>query len=253
MKFTALKKVTFKEIPETVEAVLRRVINLDDYRGRRGRRGARGTDGADGADGKDGSRGVDGADGLPGQDGADGLPGKRGGRGPMGAVGRQGQVGPTGPQGEKGDTGPMPAHQWKGGKIRFQMPNGQWGRYVSLKGDTGGRGAMGRAVKESFGSITLNGTDLEFKKLGALGPDISVDLSALAGGAVDVNNAQRVDDTVNGTVLYVGDAVPGTLDAAASWRIKRITFTGQDSVTEWAGGVETRDKVWNNRLSETYS
>lgn len=257
--FKELDKVTFREVPEALVALTRRVVgevlNMDDYRGRRGRKGNVGRQGPTGG------RGPEGPPGRPGLDPIDGAQGPAGPIGPEGPPGesiegRAGDVGPKGPKGpkgDKGDVGPIPAHKWDGTRLAFEKPNGKFGRAIELRGPGGGRGGAG--VKDTYGSIALNGTNLEFKKLGAMGPDTIVDLSSLAGGGGDVNNAQRVDEV--GSIIYIGDAVPGTSDGDALWRIKRVTFikTGPDTdaVTEWANGSETRDRVWNNHLSESYS
>lgn len=257
--FKAVKKVTFREVPEALRALTRQVvadvINLGDYRGRRGRKGNVGTVGPPG---ERGAEGLEGRPGLDGDDGAIGEQGPSGGPpGPPGpeGKGRQGELGPSGPPGPKGDPGPVPRHKWEGTRLAFEKPNGKFGRSVELRGPGGGRGARGVGQAEQYGSIILNGTNLEFNKLGKMGPDTVVDLSSLAGGAVDVNNAARVDEV--GSVMYIGDAIPGTLDAAALWRIKRLTFvtTGPDTdiTTEWANGSESRDRVWDDRLTESYS
>lgn len=258
--FKPVKKLTFKEVPEALYAITRKVVadvlNLDDYRGRRGRKGnvgSIGEQGPEGPPGRPGLDGIDGAIGSTGDVGRTGNDGPRGKVGPVGDQGRAGEVGPAGPPGAKGDPGPIPRHKWNGSKLSFEDPDGKFSRAVDLKGPGGGRGA---SAKTQYGSISLNGTDLEFKKLGAMGPDTIVDLSSLAGGGSgEVNNAQRVDEV--GDTIYIGDAVPGTLDANALWRIKRVVFTktgsDTDSVTTWANGSETRDRVWTNRLAETYS
>jgi len=77
-------------------------------------------------------------------------------------------------------------------------------------------------------------------------------------GIEKMSKAQRVDEENGGDVLYVGDALPGTITSSATWRIKRITFTvdgsgNTDSVTEWADGNSNRDNVWDNRASLSYS
>ncbi len=110
----------------------------------KGRPGKDGKDGLDGKDGKDGigrkgqdglsitgpkgEKGVPGV-GLPGKDGTDGLPG----------------LDATGKQGDKGDT---PDHQWRGTKLRFEEPEGEWGKFVDLQGQPGqsGGGAGGGAI-----------------------------------------------------------------------------------------------------------
>lgn len=212
-----------------------------------GRRGRRGTKGNIGETGRRGRRGLQGEIGLHGEAGPQGDVGKAGAKGLQGRVGKAGAKGLVGP---KGDTGPAPRHKWKGSKLSFENPDGSFGPAVNLKGDTGGRG-MSRGVNQSFETIELVGTMLEFKKAGALGADVSVDLASISTG--DEVLAQRVDDESGGTVLYIGEAAPGSIDSATVWRIKRITFTGQDSVTEWAGGTAAFDKIWDDHLTETYS
>ena len=66
--------------------------------------------------------------------------------------------------------------------------------------------------------------------------------------------AQRIDEV--GTLFYIGTADAGTLDAASTWRIKRVTFTtpGQDdSDTEWADGNTNFDNIWDNRAALSYT
>ena len=68
----------------------------------------------------------------------------------------------------------------------------------------------------------------------------------------------EVDPTPSGysAVTYIGEAVPGTATSASTWRIKRIgeyTVAGQDAEIEWADGVATFTKVWDDRASYSYS
>lgn len=75
--------------------------------------------------------------------------------GPAGPQGPRGQDGPPGPRGEQGPPGPtgpmspMPDHQWDGTRIRFEEPDGTWGKYVDLQGRpgqsfSGGGGGMSK-------------------------------------------------------------------------------------------------------------
>lgn len=86
-----------------------------------------------GPPGKDGVsvRGEDGKPGTPGKDGKDGVS-IRGEEGKRGAPGKDGAPGPI---------GPMPAHEWSGTALRFQKPDGTWGKTVDLKGQPGKDGA----------------------------------------------------------------------------------------------------------------
>lgn len=38
----------------------------------------------------------------------------------------------------KGEQGEIPKHQWSGTKLRFENPDGTWGKWVDLKGPRGG-------------------------------------------------------------------------------------------------------------------
>lgn len=87
-----------------------------------GPKGEKGDPGQDGADGRDGADGKDGARGPQGESGNDGEPGVDGARGPV---------------------GPIPDHQWSGTKLRFEEPDGDWGKYVDLKGEKGDQGPSG--------------------------------------------------------------------------------------------------------------
>jgi hypothetical protein len=120
-----------------------------------GRAGARGTAGPAGPAGADGERGPIGPIGIIGPSGPAGEPGPQGFPGPQGdpgPTGPRGPVGPEGPRGEEGppgpqgDAGPPPEHQWDGTKLRFRHPDGQWGRWVDLRGLVGETGAGGGPI-----------------------------------------------------------------------------------------------------------
>lgn len=59
-------------------------------------------------------------------------------------------------------------------------------------------------------------------------------------------------DFVGTDVIYKGDAVPGSSHSAAVWRIKKLTFVGEDFSERYANGTSLYDKVWSNRASYTY-
>lgn len=66
------------------------------------------------------------------------------------------------------------------------------------------------------------------------------------GGTTSTTYQLLMDDT--GTVLYVGESLPGTATNAASWRIKRVT----DTSVKYADGITSFTKVWDNRTSYGY-
>lgn len=72
------------------------------------------------------------------------------------------------------------------------------------------------------------------------------------GSSTVVVYAVELDDVGSG-VTYVGEALPGTLVSASTWRIKKITETGADIAITWADGVSTLTKKWDDRLTYTYS
>jgi len=65
--------------------------------------------------------------------------------------------------------------------------------------------------------------------------------------------AKRVD-FISDTLLYRGEAAPGSVESAAVWRIRRIAFAADDDVTEeWANGSADFNQVWDDRLGLSYS
>jgi hypothetical protein len=53
-------------------------------------------------------------------------------------------------------------------------------------------------------------------------------------------------------ILYLGQAVPGSLTSAAVWRIQRFDVTS-GVIVKWAAGVSTFSQVWDNRAALAYS
>lgn len=65
--------------------------------------------------------------------------------------------------------------------------------------------------------------------------------------------ATRVD-FIDSTTMYKGEAVVGTLDSGSTWRISKYVFGVDSDVTiTWASGNDNFDKVWNDRVSLSYS
>ena len=69
--------------------------------------------------------------------------------------------------GKDGKDGHIPKHEWKGTLIRFENPDGSWGRWVDLKGSSGDyqhtmRGGGGSTVKEYDLSSLLDGVTKTF-------------------------------------------------------------------------------------------
>jgi hypothetical protein len=94
-----------------------------------------------GPEGKDGEPGPAGRDGLNGQDGKDGRDGQEG------KDGQDGKNGQDGKDGKDGQDGKPPEHQWRGSKLRFRQPDGDWGKYTDLQGDPGKDGKTGVIIQ----------------------------------------------------------------------------------------------------------
>jgi hypothetical protein len=60
-------------------------------------------------------------------------------------------------------------------------------------------------------------------------------------------------DTVSDSVVYVGEAAPGSPDSSPVWRIKKITSANDDVAIEWADGVATFIKKWTDRATYNYT
>lgn len=104
--------------------------------GEKGEQGIQGPVGPKGDKGDKGDRGETGPMGPAGKDGKQGkqgLKGPKGDRGEQGKNGLDGLPGPKGKDGKKGDMGNPPNHQIQDFKIRFELPNGQWGNWIDLK------------------------------------------------------------------------------------------------------------------------
>lgn len=54
--------------------------------------------------------------------------------------------------------------------------------------------------------------------------------------------------------VYVGEAVAGSAKSGSLWRIKKITYSGSNPIdVQYADGVSTFNKIWDNRASYSYS
>lgn len=91
-------------------------------------------------------------------------------------------------------------------------------------------------------NITITDTQINLQLENGQGPS----------GVVGSNYAIRIDQ-ISSSVIYRAEAIAGSLNSAAVWRIQKITISGDDITVQWADGVSTFTKIWDNRLSYTYS
>lgn len=184
-----------------------------------------------------------------------------------GKDGAPGQPGKAGKAGERGPAGPTPEHEVSGSKIRFKQPDGKWGKWVEApQGDPGKDGGI---VMIKAGGVS-SGTDLaallpgnentEPAAIAVLqgGQWVKLPWTALTAlvGSGDSQHARRID-FVGDTVIYKGEAAPGTADTTPAWRINRIVFTptpdGKQDVSEtWAGGTADFVHAWTDRETLEY-
>jgi len=74
----------------------------------------------------------------------------------------------------------------------------------------------------------------------------------VAGSEGTVPTTTRVD-FISDDVFYKGEAVPGSSENGAVWKISKTTVAVDGDVqTLWADGVATATKVWANRADYTY-
>jgi len=123
-----------------------RILRPNDVKPRRGKVGA---DGLKGSTGLEGAKGADGSKGLMGVTGADGIDGATGADGLTGATGKDAPSLETivntllpslpkaehGKNGDHGKDGRIPAHEIdnKNLRLRFQKPDGAWGKWLDFK------------------------------------------------------------------------------------------------------------------------
>lgn len=54
--------------------------------------------------------------------------------------------------------------------------------------------------------------------------------------------------------IYIGEAKPGTATSSAGWRIRKLTYSGENVTDiEWADGDIEFNNIWDNRDSLSYS
>lgn len=75
-----------------------------------------------------------------------------------------------------------------------------------------------------------------------------------SGSSEDNNMMSKRIDFISDSIIYRAEAPVGTANSTALWRIRLLTMaTDGDVVQTWAGGTDEFDKVWDDRLTYTYS
>jgi len=214
------------EISTKINEVEQSIQDIELIEPERGDRGDKGDKGDRGDKGDKGDKGDPGKGGKDGVDGKDGLDGKDG---------VEGKIGPQGTPGEKGD---KPGHQWKGSKLRFERPDGSWGKYVDLQGKDGNSWSI---VGKSAGSVTVQSDGIEVSQgvkylnfadgltaTAITGDTVKVDFN---GGEVPLSNYLYKPGVAGGQTAYGGvDAGDNLTLGSTAHATKGKIFFGADSV-----------------------
>ena len=97
-------------------------------------------------------------------------------------------------------------------------------------------------------SVLVESTQASVLVTGILGPQ------GVAGISEDeIVYSKRIDFTTDST-LYKGEALVGSSEGSAAWRIRYIVIGNDGDVSEtWASGNANFDKVWADRASLSYT
>lgn len=85
----------------------------------------------------------------------------------------------------------------------------------------------------------------------AINSDGSINVNANVSTSIP-KMASR-SDIASSSVIYEGEAAPGSAGTSAVWCISRTTISGSNFVTEYAGGSAAYSNIWDNRASLSYS
>jgi hypothetical protein len=240
--------------------------------GPQGETGAQGLDGKQGPQGPQGERGERGEQGEQGLQGVDGIAGKDGARGETGASGPQGLAGEKGEKGDKGEPGidaPDYRKEFEEALELFNTRAGENQAVINKNVDQQIRRLSSMAGGGGSYKIVDNSDVDKAALLGVEGDAVliydPVKRKFVAQSFLSIINRLKVGvevqynklvDTEN-EFIYIGEAVPGSITSAAVWRIKRVeeinNSTGDDYNILWADGTAEFDKVWDDRLTFTYS
>lgn len=230
-----------------------------------GVQGPKGDTGDKGPKGDTGEQGPEGPRGLTGAPGKDGAIGLRGDVGPQGIQGPAGKDGPRGLDGAPGKDASEPNLEPFFQRISEQYAKMQ-SALVSKINMTLMNASMGGGSSGGGSAKILDNDDVEFKRLSEVTQNAVLifdstkkkfvvrdllDFIQTIQTGVEVQYNKLID--VDGAFTYIGEAVPGTATTSPLWRIKRVETIGQDINILWASGSADLNKIWNNRVTYSYS
>lgn len=147
---------------------------------------------------------------------------------------------PRGPKGDQGDTGSTGSSGVNGAA----GTNGDDGSsvYTANGSPSGGLGNDGDVY------IDADQGDIYLKITG------SWSLQGTTGSMALTIRSDTINPNIFPEVTYRGDALPGVVTGAASWRVQRFTLESDgDTELLFADGNDDFDNIWDNRLSLSYS
>ena len=88
---------------------------------------------------------------------------------------------------------------------------------------------------------------------GSTSEDSAIRFEANVQNTDDQRYTTRIAYTGNNPE-YIGEALPGVSEDDAVWRIKKLTYSGNNvTQIDWAGGSEKFTNVWSSRTTYTYT
>lgn len=178
----------------------------------------------------------DGTDGRDGRDGVDGLDGRDGAVGPRGEPGRDGLRGIDGRDGLDGATGPAPDHEVRGNSVRFQHPDGEWGKWIEFGGGRGGGGTVDQ-MRYAIHTYTTDKqlTDHNGTVLGdASSGDVTFTLPRSGSMVGRVLTIKKIDSSTNDVIVdaYASETIDGgtTASIGTQWVSLRLQSDGNNWV-----------------------
>lgn len=129
------------------------------------------------------------------------------------------------------------------------------GEKITIETDEiGERTILGTAkIRTNFKYIyitTTSSTPISF--FTSTDPSVSLDISE---ADTDIELITAIEYDTDDDPLYIGESAPSTLKSSPLWRIKKITYDGSKNPTDiqFADGVQSFTKTWNDRTSYDYS
>ena len=147
----------------------------------------------------------------------------------------------------KGDKGDIPKHEWKGTKLRFESPDGKWGKLIDLKGKDG---ASSRWLSPGG---WIGGGISKFTQLA----DVPQSYTGNSGKVLKVN------PTEDGLIFGTGGSGGGTVDSVVAGTGISVDATDPANPIVTATGSGTGDVIgpatntdgyipqWNGANSKT--